>query len=275
MHARRHKIARGAIRKIGRVVAVYLGLSAALLASTLAAFSVLRIHGGPALIAFPALLLSMIAGLLVYLNLPGSVDIRADGLMIDSRDDRRYVAFEELEGASVFHESVTGKKFTGVDLRLWSGEVVKVPMGEDQFGTGAKTSKLHADIAAALEEYRAREPRAEAVVPERGDASAKAWLDRLRAVGSGASAGPREAPITADRLWRIVEDPRAQPQARAGAAAALSYGIDDGGRTRLRIAAADTASPELRGVLESAAAEDETALVSALEAVATPDKREP
>lgn len=275
MQARRYKIVRGSIRKIGRIVAVYVGLTVGLLVSTLAAFSALRVHGGPPPALLPVLMASLLAGLLVYVNLPGSLDIGADGLMIDSRDERRYVAFESLEGASVFRESAAGKKFTGVELRMWSGEVFRVQMGEDHFGTGAKTAKLRDDIDAALREYREREPRAEVALPERGDESAKAWLDRLRAVGAGASAGPREAPIPAERLWRIVEDPRAEPRARAGAAAALSYGIDEGGRSRLRIAAAETASPDLRGVLESAAAEDEAELVRALDRVAEPPEREP
>lgn len=86
--------------------------------------------------------------------------------------------------------------------------------------------------------------------------------------GAGATAGPRDAPVDAERLWRVVEDPAAPEEARVGAAVALGDGLDAEGRARLRVVAGGTAGPRVRVALEAVAEGEETAVRAALEQAA-------
>jgi hypothetical protein len=67
--------------------------------------------------------------------------------------------------------------------------------------------------------------------------------------------GYRTGAVPPERLWRVVEDPCADRMARTGAALALAPGLDEGGRDRLRAAAASCAEPRLRIALSTAASE--------------------
>ncbi len=93
---------------------------------------------------------------------------------------------------------------------------------------------------------RCRTSTAEAASCARGSPSS-------RALGSGAHATHRVAPIAVDRLWRIVESPATQPTIRAAAAVALGLRLDPRDRDRLRAAASATTAPRLRAALEAAA----------------------
>jgi hypothetical protein len=85
--------------------------------------------------------------------------------------------------------------------------------------------------------------------------SAREWLTALRGVRPRPSeVHYRVAQVPDARLWAVVEDGRAEPSARLGAAAALSDGIDEAGRVRLADAAHATAHPRLRVALERLAA---------------------
>jgi len=268
----RHKIARGAVRKLGRIVLLFLGLVVALVTGTLVALSsstgagtALGSTGMVAVIAGP--LLPLLVGLLVFVNLPGWVEIGSDGVLIDWRGERQHVRFHELEEVVTYREQSGGKTLVGVDLLLREAPPIRVLVGEDQLGAGARTQALRDALAAALAAYGARVPSEAVSLPERGDGPTEQWLARLKAVGTGANAGPRDAPVAAERLWRVAEDPLAPPHERTSAAAALSAELDAQGRKRLRIAAAETASPALRSALESAAASDDLGLRDALDVV--------
>jgi hypothetical protein len=187
-------------------------------------------------------------------------------VLVDFRGNKRFVAFGDLRDAPVYRESAMGKRFVGVALDLDSGERVKVPIGEERFA-GERAEELSGSIRAALEKHRQRAGDEDASVLARGDRSAAAWAARLRGIGEGANAGPREAPIDEERLFRIAESPDAAPELRAGAAAALSARLDDEGRTRLRIAADATAEPDVRSALTAAVDGDEEAVITALDQV--------
>jgi hypothetical protein len=80
--------------------------------------------------------------------------------------------------------------------------------------------------------------------------SAREWLSALRGVRPRPSEiHYRVAQVPDARLWAVVEDGRAEPSARLGAAAALADGIDEGGRVRLADVARATADPRLRVAL--------------------------
>lgn len=97
----------------------------------------------------------------------------------------------------------------------------------------------------------------------RGTRSLEEWKKGLAALESGDS-GYRQAALREEDLWRIVEDPRASSDARAGAAMLLRKGLDEAGRARVRVAAETTASPHLRIALEKASdgAGDDEALAA-------------
>jgi hypothetical protein len=83
--------------------------------------------------------------------------------------------------------------------------------------------------------------------------------------------GYRTSAVRPEGLWRIVESPHADGDARTGAAIALASSLDSAGRKRLREAAASCAEPRLRIALTTAsmptgaASEDE--LAAALDAI--------
>jgi len=249
---------------MGRVVAKLVLLIVAYLVAAALILPHVRLPGGAEVAALPIGLIAIGLGVLFYVNLPGRLQVGADGVLIDWRGEQRYIGFCDVSEISVYTESSGGKTFIGVAFALDSGENVKVPRGENQFGADAQAAALSRDASEAFRAYQAREMHDNASALERGDRTPEAWLTRLRGLAAGANAGPREAVVTEDRLWRIVEDPSARAGVRAGAAAALAATSDGGARERLRIAASDTAEPRLRVALESAASGDDEALLSAL-----------
>ena len=103
-----------------------------------------------------------------------------------------------------------------------------------------------------------------------GGARSAGWIEELRAVGSGAQAAHRVAPVPPrPSAQRIVESAGARPLPLARPAAlALGPRLDGRDRDRLRAAASTTASPRLRVALEGAAsAAPETELGSTSSAV--------
>ncbi len=217
-------------------------------------------------------MIALLAVMLTYVNVSGTLDVGAEGLFVDWRGQTRYVSFADLRGASVYRARSMGKRLVGVRLDLFSAAPVDVLIGEDQFGASDKAAALAAHVEEARVKYDAREAR-DASTLERRDLTTDAWVTKLRRLGAGANAGPREATITDEALWGVVEDARARPDARAGAAIALSGRLDDAGRVRLRVAAAETASPRLRIALATAAVSEEGAFTEVLDDIAVPEQR--
>lgn len=106
-----------------------------------------------------------------------------------------------------------------------------------------------------------------AALVARGERTLPEWKKALLSLQEN-DAGYRHAAIRPEDLWRVVEDPRAAADARAGAARLLRKGLDDEGKARVRVAAEATASPKLRVALEAALGESDDAADEALEALA-------
>jgi hypothetical protein len=261
---KRYRIARAPIYPRPRVV---VALAVALMACPAGCLVTARV-GPVAAVALSIASVVVVALLLVYVSRSGRLDVGADGLFVDMRDARRYVPFAELSDASLYAEKHSGKRFVGVLLQLGSGAQVKVPLGEDLEVNERRASELGQAVRAALAAYRERGSSDVSAALVRGTRSTEEWLRRLRAIGATENpGGHREAAVPRDGLWRVVEDPAADPSARAGAAVALAVALDGEERHRLRIAAEATVSPRLRVALEAAACDDEVQTVSALEAM--------
>ena len=154
----------------------------------------------------------------------------------------------------------------GLDLTLVSGEVIPLRTLTARRNQGELTHDFTAErIEETVAAHRRSAERFDPRLLRRAGSSAPEWSAALRGVGAGAGAGPRTSAPAPDQLWAIVEDPAAEPLARACAAVALGGTADPAAQKRLRIAAGAVASPALRVALESAsAATDEAALEQAL-----------
>lgn len=262
---KRIEIARGAVDDMQRSAWTFLGLLAAVVVLAGGAM----VGGAANTLVLPAagaLVAALSVGLFVYLNLPGHVELGEDGVLVDTRASRRFVPFSSIDAVERYEETVMGKHLIGAVLQTGGGDV-RLPMGEGQFGAPERCAQLVASLRTALDAYRHRGVADTAMQLQPGARDTRAWIEELRRVGEGANAGPREAPVPRERLWRIAEDPTAEGAARAAAAVALRAGLDDGGRARLRIAAEGTAQPEVRAAIEAAVAEDEAAIAEAMEPV--------
>lgn len=88
---------------------------------------------------------------------------------------------------------------------------------------------------------------------DRGDRDARAWLDHLRKVGTGAAADARRAAVSVGRLLEVLDDPQQPQRARIAAAIAAGGSGDAAARTRIQEVASTAASPRFRVALEAAA----------------------
>ena len=220
--------------------------------------------------SFAAVALPLAFGVIAWtvLNvIPARARVGADGVLVEWLWQRRFVDFEDLASAQMF---VDGNN-AGVALTLRDGSEVKLPtMG--LFTTSIAREELTLmvkRIEQAAEVHRRAQADRGVMLPSRGERSARDWLRALRAMGSGANADHRTAPVQPDTLFRIAEDAGTEPARRVAAAVALAGGLDAPGRERLRIAASTTAAPELREAIELAADEaaSEEALAEAIDRV--------
>jgi hypothetical protein len=193
-----------------------------------------------------------IAWLVVAMSWPTTVSVGADGVAIAWLGRRRFVGYDDIIGvASCDARLAWGVRRKRLELHLRSGEIVR--LGSSRRQQGDDVEEVAERIRQAMESWRPGEPVADEAGLRRRGRSTDAWLSALRAIGAGAGADHRNAPVPEDRLWRVVEDPTAPPAARAGAAVALGSVLDQRGRARLRGAAGAIAAPKLRVAIETAA----------------------
>jgi hypothetical protein len=210
-----------------------------------------------------SIIVTLLAALWAVLSLvPARARVGADGILVEWLGRRTFVGFEELASVGMFVDDNNA----GVELELKDGRAIKLP------AMGLFTAAIDRDeltlmvkrIEQAAEVHRRAQADRGVLLPQRGDRPIADWIRVLRAVGSGANADHRRAPVQPDTLFRIAEDAGAEPERRIAAAVALGAALDAPGRERLRIAASTTASPELREALELAS--DEAATEEALTA---------
>ncbi len=85
-----------------------------------------------------------------------------------------------------------------------------------------------------------------ALALDRGDKSAREWIEKLRGIGRGANATFRSAQVTREQLLRIVESTTAEARERLAALVALREGMSEEEKPRVRVAAERCAAPDLR-----------------------------
>lgn len=208
----------------------------------------LHLHG---LTSFLPIIVSMLPMFLVMRRM--EVQIGADGISTRWNGRRRFIPFEDVY-------AVDTSASDGVRIVLRSGKPIDLRTGGKSGWGGAKEratmmrDALAQRIRQAMEAQRARiGPRELAAQLARGDRDETTWLSELKKLRDG-EGGYRAAAVREEDLWRVVEDPGAPEEARAGAAILLRSA--DGARPRLRIAAEAVASPRLRVALEAEEEED-------------------
>ncbi|APR81005.1 Hypothetical protein A7982_06352 [Minicystis rosea] len=127
----------------------------------------------------------------------------------------------------------------GLSLRLRSGQTVHVEIESSFERMGQPphdevfSSLIEERIAHAMEALGSVDATTLSAL-RRGDRSPRAWLDALRALGSGANVDMRNAPVSRERLLEIVEGPFLSTVDRVAAAMALSATLDGDACDRLR-----------------------------------------
>jgi hypothetical protein len=191
---------------------------------------------------------------LVVMSLPTRVAVGSDGVLVSWFWRRRFLRYAEVRAVRPYG---SGSE-QGVGIWSGNGEVVKLPIKAQltQELNDQQTELVTQRIQQAISGHAQRRSGALPRLPEPGDRPAVEWIRALRAAGSGANADHRTAPLAPEELFRVVEDPGAEPLARASAAVAVGGGLGAEGRSRLRVAAQATASPEVRRLLALAAEDD-------------------
>lgn len=198
---------------------------------------------------------------------PTEFSVGSDGIVSSWYGRRRFIGYDHI--ASIDKRARTTWRAERNVIVLASGEEIVLP----DLGGGVDdsvTRSLVRRIQDAREAFQRCEVETAAAAVYRGDRDLRAWISSLRALGSGASADHRVAPIEPDRLWRIVEDPSSRAIDRAAAAVALTARADASERRRLQAVSDATAAPKLRIALEAAARGDEAELEAALAEIEPP-----
>ena len=251
----------------GGAVALYV-LSMVLLARSL-----------PQIAAFlPISLAAVGIGAAILSAIPTRLQVGADGLHTKWLRRARFIGYGEVDRIDPFEDPGSGKnQLAGLELTLKGGEKVRIPVMSKRSQVRDEIYLLHERIAEAIETWSRGEGVAHAALVRRSGREASQWMRALRGIGAFANADARTAPVMPEKLWRIVEDPAAPADARAGAAVALGHSADDDARARLRAAASATAAPKLRFAIETAATQDapDDALAAALAEVESEAPRPP
>ncbi|MCL2450913.1 MAG: hypothetical protein FWD17_18370 [Polyangiaceae bacterium] len=220
---------------------------------------------GPSL---PGALSLAVLALVVFfgaLAIPTRVLVGADGVLLCWLGTARFIAWSRV----VAIEAFAG----GVAIALDRGEwvTVRTPAAHERYAPEATSAcermraAWRASSACGGTEALAKR------FSQRPSGGTRAWVLAAREVNTE-GVGYRAPRIPDEQLWRLVENPRADRDARTGAAVALARGLDEEGRRRLRVAAEGCVEPRLRSALElmstdAAATASEEALGHALDAL--------
>lgn len=216
-----------------------------------------RLFGHAGVLMGVALFFALMVAVMTATLARTKVQIGADGILTRWFGKERFFPFSQIELVNPYQEKRLNKTYVGVELLLRSGELVRILVGQKQFGE-EEAGLLVERIGEAIDAYSRGGASGDASILGRNGRAPKDWVTSLRALGAGANADMRTPPIPLERLWRIVEDASASALARASAAIALAPQVAPAERKRIRVAAETTASPKLRIALEHAASRDTT-----------------
>lgn len=212
---------------------------------------------------FPVLMASMVfAGMI-----PSQIAVGLDGILVRWLWRKTFIPMGQIRNAFADGDRA-------ITLRLVSGETETLYTSMARRGGSNRFTVAHRDavlarIREALLSHRSVAKSADAAaLVARGAQTQAEWLASLAKLRD-ARGSYREAAVRDDDLWKVVEDPTAPEDARAGAAMVLRGSLDDSGRTRVRVAAEAAASPKLRVALDAVTEESDERAHDALNELAS------
>lgn len=199
-------------------------------------------------------LLGLIAPLMIFFMLPifvypAKIVVGVDGVLVHWLWIRKFIPTKDIVYVGRFDRGSGRNRVRGIAMTYGDGEVIELPAMDDE--QIAVVIKRINDVIALSKGTQHVEDAA--MVLSRGALEVRDWITQLKALGAGATATLRTAPVMPDRLWRVAEDAAQPATVRAAAAVALGPTLDQSGKTRLAEIARATAAPKLRVALERAA----------------------
>jgi hypothetical protein len=209
-----------------------------------------------------ALLVVALTAAAAMVSAPTCVTVGTDGLHFRWLGTSRFVSHAEIEAIERIE--------TTLALVLGSGEVLHLSSSGMHTRAQPELDVLHARLEETWLEHRTLTSAAGGWLTTRSGRTMRDWVHAMRMMLTVQN-GYRTPVVPRERLWAVVENPKADPSARTGAAVALSGRLDPEERARLRIAASACAEPRVRVALALAATEacagtSDEQLASALEA---------
>jgi hypothetical protein len=236
--------------------------------------------------------------LMIALGWSTRVDLEEDGVRVAVYGRERFVAYSRLVTADVVQKlgsrqsnrharPDTWEVYTAVRLTLENKSHIEVGISTEEreltrradqdlwpgatgrfFILDGDASRMVDEINARVRAVREKPPITSPLVRSlmRGSRTFIEWRDALVAAACAPTAY-RGATSVVEALWRVLEDPDAPREARAGAAVALRRQVDDDGCERMRVVAQTCESPKLSIAVETLIGDDvdEASLVRALQ----------
>ncbi|HEX8795006.1 MAG TPA: hypothetical protein VF765_28865 [Polyangiaceae bacterium] len=218
-----------------------MGVASAAMALWVGTAPIATLVESPAFLAAVAAYVAAAAGAAYAFRRASRVTVGIDGVYVGEAASVRFFAYREMDEA----------RAAGADLELVrDGRVVlRLQLHGDDAG---RRDEVLARIAAAIARARSGETRgAEALV--------QSMAARRNVVAAAIEPpGYREASLTREHLWELVEGAATDAPTRTAAAEALvlTLPLDGDERSRLRVAASRVADPRVRVALGSLAREE-------------------
>jgi hypothetical protein len=205
---------------------------------------------GPAVPPVFAVALVALVVFFAGVTVPTRVIVGGDGVLLRWLGTVRFVPWSRVTDIEPFDGGVT------LSLGPERGdELLTLRMPEDHQRFHPERDALLERMVAAHRAYgSASGAESMARLLSRAGGRTRDWVREMRGLIRPAQ-GFRTASVPIDRLWQVVLDPRAQRDARTGAAVALATALPEEGRARLRSVADGCAEPRLRIALATAATE--------------------
>lgn len=195
------------------------------------------------------------------------IDVTDEAVEIWSLIGRRVIDLAHIESVQTSWDGWGRSRVIGVVLQLKSGKLLRVPIArfaapDDVAAARAALTNDCSDprvyglvkrIQQAIDVSRAvpwvNDPTEAVALLTRGKQTHLQWVRSLRAMGTGAAAGWREAFVPHDRLFAIMRDRRVPALARGGAAAAIASVLSPEDPIRRRIQAESALPAKARAAL--------------------------
>lgn len=235
------------------------GVACGLIALLAIACGWLNIFG---LVLLPCAIVFVVMALIAFA--PSRITIGVDGVLMRWLWMRRFIPMARIA-------TIEAEELTEIRLTLDDDKVETIHTSVAKAAGDLAVDKRDLILARMREAWHAaRTTDAGADVTSlvaRGTRTFAEWREALVSLRKNESAY-RHVEIRDEDLWRVVEDPQAAADARAGAARLLRTSLDAEGRARVRVAAEATALPKLRIALAAMAEDEEEAADEALAALA-------